>query len=215
MLKHILFDADQTLYPASSLVGTEMVRRINIFTAEFLGITVTEAAYLRLKRDKKYNSTLEWLQESKGLSDAASFFSAIHPSDFENYFPKNPKLVEILSKVTIPCSILTNSWKNHAENILNYLEISPFFSNIFDLIFNNYLGKPNIYAFTNVLDFLELDAKEALFIDDIKQFTDVFYSLGGNVVLVDEKDNYGKTIYEKVRYIEEIEPVLKKYEIIR
>ncbi|MCL2792539.1 MAG: HAD hydrolase-like protein [Spirochaetaceae bacterium] len=210
MIKHILFDADQTLYPASSRVEAEMVRRINIFVAEYLGISIEEAILFRTNREKKYASTLEWLQEAKGLNNAEPFFSAIHPVDFENYFPKNPALVHLLSKIAVPCSIFTNSWKKHAENILKYLEISHFFTNIFDIVFNNYFGKPHITAFTNVLKSLDLKPQEVLLIDDIKQSTDTFYSLGGNVILVDESDKYDEVKYEKIHYIEEIEPVLEK-----
>jgi len=215
MIKHILFDADQTLYPASSLVEKEMIRRMNIFVAEYLGISIEEAKFLRASRDKKYNSTLEWLREAKGLNDPEPFFSAVHPDDFENYFPKNPALVSLLSRITVPCSIFTNSWQKHAKNILEYLEISQFFSNIFDIVFNNYFGKPHTSAFTNILDFLGLPPKEALYIEDRKDFTDIFCSLGGNAILVDEQDEYGEVKYGKVNYIEEIELILKKYGVIK
>ena len=214
MIKHILFDVDQTLYPASSLVETEMVRRINNFIAEYLEISLEEALSLRTNRDKKYNSTLEWLRGTKGLDNAEPFFSAIHPVDFENYFPKNPALASLLSRITVPCSIFTNSWQKHAENILKYLEISRYFSNIFDIYFNNYFGKPHISAFTNILDFLGLEASKVLYIDDRQKFTDIFYSLGGNVILVDELGEYNETKYEKVNYIEEIKPILEKYEVL-
>ncbi|MCL2705533.1 MAG: HAD hydrolase-like protein [Spirochaetaceae bacterium] len=215
MIKHILFDVDQTLYPASSLVEKEMVKRMNSFVSEYLGISIEEAMFLRANRDKKYNSTLEWLREAKKLDEPKSFFSAVHPVDFENYFPKNPALISLLSRTTVPCSIFTNSWQKHAENILEYLEISEFFLNIFDIVFNNYLGKHHVRAFTNVLNFLGLKPENVLYIDDNKQFTDIFYSLGGNSVLVDESDEYGKIKYEKICYIEEIEPILEKYEAIK
>jgi len=215
MIKHILFDADQTLYPASSLVEKEMVKRMNIFVAEYLRISVEEARFLRANRDKKYNSTLEWLMEANELKDPEPFFSAVHPVDFENYFPKNPGLISLLSRTTVPCSIFTNSWKKHAENILEYLGISQFFSNIFDIASNNYLGKHHVSAFTNVLNFLDLEPQKVLYIDDNKQFTDVFHSLGGNAILVDESNEYEEIEYEKVFYIEEIELILKKYKVIK
>ncbi|MCL2295277.1 MAG: HAD hydrolase-like protein [Spirochaetes bacterium] len=224
MVKHILFDADQTLYPASSGVEAEMIRRMNIFVAEYLGVSVEEAKSLRANRDKKHNSTLEWLQNAKGLDNPEPFLAATHPTDFENFFPKNPALINLLSKITVPCSIFTNSWARHAKNILKYLEISQFFTNIFDLCFNNYFGKPHLSAFTNVLDFLGLEAKDVLFIDDVKKFTDIFHSLGANVILVDELkvhrhplgifNKYDAKKYDKVYYIEEIEPILEKLKVI-
>jgi putative hydrolase of the HAD superfamily len=218
MIKHILFDTDQTLYPASSRIEVEMIRRMNIFTARFLGITVKEAAEQRAGRDRSYDSTLDWLRRGKGLRDESleEFFRTVHPVDFENFFPKNPLLAEMLSKVTVPCSILTNSWAEHAVNVAEYLEIRDYFENIFDLVFNNYKGKPNLSAFENVLKFLGLDPAEVLFIDDIPRFTDIFHSIGGKAILIDEEGLFPqKPGIKSVRYITEIAPVLKEYGLMK
>ena len=219
MIKYILFDADQTLYPASSRIEVEMIRRMNIFTAEFLNITVKEAAQMRAGRDRSYDSTLDWLRRGKGLKSEGieAFFRAVHPTDFTGFFPKNPLLAEMLSKVTVPCSILTNSWAEHARNVTEYLEISGYFENIFDLVFNNYKGKPNLSAFENVLDFLKLSPSEVLFIDDIPRFTEVFRSIGGSSILIDEEEQYrpsGPGI-KSVRYITDIAPLLTENGVMR
>ncbi len=219
MIKYILFDADQTLYPASSRIEAEMIRRMNIFTAGFLNVTVKEASRLRAGRDRSYDSTLDWLRRGKGLKDEGieAFFMAVHPTDFTGFFPQNPLLAEMLSKVTVPCSILTNSWAQHALNVTEYLEISGYFENIFDLVFNNYRGKPNLSAFENALDFLKISPSEVLFIDDIPRFTEVFRSIGGNSILICEKGENRQPSpgIKSVRYITDIAPVLKEYGLMR
>ncbi len=215
MIKHILFDVDQTLYPASSGMEDEMIRRMNIFTAGFLGITDGEAASMRAQRDKGYDSTLDWLRRGKGLTDTDAFFRDVHPVDFENFFPVNQELRRMLSAVKVPCSILTNSWKTHAVNLLDYLEIREYFPFIFDLVFNNFKGKPNLSAYSNVLSFLGLDASEVLYIDDVPRFVDAFNSIGGNVILVDERLEYNSSPHKRVRLITEIEPVLREYDLLK
>ncbi len=219
MIKYILFDTDQTLYPASSRIEAEMIRRMNIFTAGFLNVTVKEASRLRAGRNRSYDSTLDWLRRGKGLKDKGleAFFRAVHPTDFTGFFPKNPLLAEMLSRVTVPCSILTNSWAQHALNVTEYLEISGYFENIFDLVFNNYRGKPNLSAFENVLDFLKLSPSEVLFIDDIPRFTEVFRSIGGSSILIDEEGKYRQPSpgIKSVRYITDIAPLLTENGVMR
>lgn len=217
MIKHIIFDVDKTLYSASSPIEKEMIRRMNIFTSSFLGITPAEAVKLRKERNKKYDSTLDWLMKAKGLVNTESFFKEIHPTDLENYFPKNPALVKLISSINVPCSILTNSWHTHGKNVASYLEILPYFKNIFDLTFNNYIGKPNLYPFTNMLNHLNLKPEEVLYIDDMKKAINAYYSLGANVILVDE---YAPPLFPQtdpypiIRYITEIEPLLSKFGLL-
>lgn len=187
MIKHILFDVDHTLYPASSGIEEEMIRRLISFTADFLKVSLEEAAHLRATRDQGYDSTLDWLRRGYGFNDPSAFFSYIHPTDLENYFPKNPALVEMLEKITVPCSVFTNSWSVHAENVLRHLEIERFFRKIYDLRFCNYVGKPHREAFEAVLADIGLPAGDVLLIDDRPGTVTAFMDMGGQGVLVDEK----------------------------
>lgn len=187
MFKHILFDVDHTLYPKSSNMEAEMIRRINCFVSSFLNIPVEKAAEMRNLRDPMYDSTLNWLQRKYKFNDEISFFKAIHPTDFENYFAKNPELVKMMSEITVPCSIFTNSWAVHAKNVIGYLEIERFFKKIYDLPFCGFKGKPALSAFKAVLDDLKLESSEVLIVDDSVRTVSAYISIGGKAVLVDEE----------------------------
>ncbi len=215
MINYILFDVDNTIYPASSGIGLEMIRRMNIFVSGLLNVSVTEAAEMRRDRDPSlYDSTLSWLMKKYRFTDTESFFSAIHPFDFENYFPKNPLLSEMMENLPIPCSILTNSSAEHAINVTDYLEITPYFENIFDLKFNNFNGKPDKYAFQNVLDFIGKTAENVLFIDDIPRSLESFKNMGGNVLLVDERSEFSGSDLPSVEKITDLTLYLKKSGIV-
>ena len=205
MINYILFDVDNTLYPASCGIGREMIRRMNIFVSEFLDVSVEKAAKMRRDRDSvKYDSTLDWLQKKYFLKDAESFFKYIHPEDLENWFPVNNDLMNMMKSLNIPSSVLTNSSIEHATNVTDYLGISSFFEHIFDLKFNSFKGKPNISAYKNVLDALGKKAEEVLFIDDIPSYLEVFKSMGGNILLVDEKSDYSGIDMPAVSQITEL-----------
>ena len=215
MINYILFDVDNTLYPASSGIGLKMIRRMNIFVSGLLNVSVTEAAEMRRDRDPSlYDSTLSWLMKEYRFTDTESFFSTIHPCDFENYFPKNLLLSEMMENLPIPCSILTNSSEEHAINVTDYLEITPYFENIFDLKFNNFNGKPDKYAFQNVLDFIGKTAENVLFIDDIPRSLESFKNMGGNVLLVDERSEFSGSGLPSVEKITDLTLYLKKSGIV-
>ena len=191
MINYILFDVDNTLYPASCGIGREMIRRMNIFVSEFLDVSVEKAAEMRRDRDSKnYDSTLDWLQKKYSLKDAESFFKYIHPADLENWFPVNKALKDMMNNLNIPSSVLTNSSIEHATNVTDYLGITHHFENIFDLKFNYFKGKPNISAFQNVLDALGRKSEEVLFIDDVPSYLEVFKNIGGHILLIDENADY-------------------------
>lgn len=187
MIKHILMDVDHTLYPRSSGVEGEMVKLINKFVGNYLGVTPEEAAKMRAERPKGvYASTLDWLQRKYGFTDIYGYFRAIHPTRFWEHFPKNSELIIMLDKLTVPCSIYTNSWANHALNVMDYLEITPFFKKIYDLPFCHFIGKPDPRSFRYVLDDLKLEPSEVLLADDAPETIIAYTKIGGKGVLVDE-----------------------------
>ena len=205
MVNYILFDVDNTLYPASCGIGAEMIRRMNIFVSDFLDVSVKKAAEMRRDRDSAlYDSTLDWLQKKYSFDNPEKFFKAIHPEDLENWFPVNLDLKIMLKNLKIPFSVLTNSSIEHAVNVTDYLGITLFFENIFDLKFNNFKGKPNKSAYINVLDALGKKAKEVLFIDDVPSYLQVFKDMGGNVLLVDEDKNYEGSLFPSISKITDL-----------
>ncbi len=187
MIKHILMDVDHTLYPRSSGVEGEMVKLINKFVGDYLGVTAQEAARMRAQRPAGvYASTLDWLQRKYGFTDIYGYFRAIHPTRFWEHFPKNAELITMLDNLTVPCSIYTNSWANHALNVMDYLEITPFFQKIYDLPFCHFIGKPDPRSFRYVLEDLKLEPSEVLLADDAPETIIAYTKIGGKGVLVDE-----------------------------
>ena len=187
MIKHVLMDVDHTLYPRSSGVEGAMVKLINKFVGDYLGVTPEEAAQMRAQRPAGvYASTLDWLQRKYGFTDIYGYFRAIHPTRFWEHFPKNSELILMLDKLKVPCSIFTNSWSNHALNVMDYLEITPFFKKIYDLPFCHFIGKPDPRSFRYVLDDLKLEPDQVLLADDAPETIIEYTKIGGKGVLVDE-----------------------------
>ena len=97
---------------------------------------------------------------------------------------RDPELAQVLNDLAIPKSILTNSPLEHAERVLDYLQVRNCFEHIFDIRFNNLSGKPYPEIYQKTLRTLKRDPEEVLFIDDRLDYLLPFQSLGGQVLLV-------------------------------
>jgi putative hydrolase of the HAD superfamily len=185
-LRHLLVDLDDTLYPASSGLREEIVRRMNAFVARFLETDEESAAAIRQELSRRYGTTLSGLIQQFRYTRADEYLAYTHPAEVERYLSRDPGLRSALQRVRLPMSILTNSPREHAERILGYLGIPDLFLRIYDIRFNDLQGKPHTSLYTRVLHDLGLPAGQVLLIDNRVDYLLGFEKLGGEVLLVEE-----------------------------
>ncbi len=194
---YVLFDLDNTLYPSDGGLLKEIDSRMTAFVVEYLGISAEKAKALRVGFRDRYGTTLRGLMEEYDFKEYDRFFREVHPEDPSIYLDKDPVLKTMLASIKLPKSVLTNSPVEHAERVLEYLEIRDFFQHIFDIRFNRLVGKPNISAYRRVLEYLGIKPEETVFIDDLKIYLEPFKEMGGKAILIEhgsrkeEKSNNG------------------------
>ena len=210
MIHYILFDLDNTLYPESSILGARFEKGINGFVANFLGISEEEARCQRQERRREYGTTLQWLIEVHNFTEIDEYMDAVHPKKMDGYLKKNPALAKIIRSLPVRRSILTNSPREHAERVLTYLEIRDYFEHIFDLRYNNFVGKPNPAVYTRIMEEIQQSPAETLFIDDIPGYLEPFRKMGGHALLIDELKRYPQAEYPVIQKIEELPAFLEK-----
>ena len=210
MIRHILFDLDNTLYSADYGLEDRFLDRIEEFTSSFLGMGREECEPLRREALKRYGTTLEWLSAEKGLTAIDDYFAFMHPENEADCLPPNPELRQFLEELPCSCSVLTNSPRFHAERIIKKLELEGIFQNMFDIVSNGLRGKPHESAFRMALDTLGLKAEEALFIDDFPRYVNGYILINGKGILLDENDVHKNYPYEKIRDLREITRFLDK-----
>jgi putative hydrolase of the HAD superfamily len=186
VLRHLLVDLDDTLYPASSGLREEIVRRMNEFVARFLETDAENAAKIRHDLSRRYGTTLSGLIQQFRYTHAEEYLAYTHPVEVEQFLHRDPELRPALERVRLPMSILTNSPMEHAERILRFLGILDLFGRIYDIRFNDLQGKPHTSVYTRVLHDLDLEAPEVLFIDNRVDYLLGFAKIGGEVLLVEE-----------------------------
>lgn len=180
---HLLFDMDNTLYPASSAMDKGITRRMLECVADFFRCTMDEAIALRSERIVHYSTTLEWLR-SEGLTDVEGFLAHVHPSNEAEELPPQPGLRDFLISLNTPMSILTNAPHEHADTVLGKLGIADLFEAVTDIRDAGFNGKPYPDSYMAALKKVGATIENTLFLDDMQKYTDGWVALGGTAVLI-------------------------------
>lgn len=191
MLTTILFDMDNTLYPESSGLGSEMNHRINLFVARRLSIDYESAQRQRRANLAAFGTTLKWLKAEQGLEDEEEYLEFIHPRNLEDFLTPSPELIRMLSALPYRRAVLTNAPPAHAERVLTYLGIKDCFEEIFDITYNNGKGKPYRETYEKALNALNEGVEATLLVDDVPLCLYPFQKMGGRILLIDELQRHG------------------------
>ncbi|MDD5929024.1 MAG: HAD-IA family hydrolase [Spirochaetales bacterium] len=187
MYSHLLFDMDNTLYPASSAMNDGITKRMLECVAEFFHCDFQKAVEIRKEKITHFSTTLEWLR-SEGMTDIEGFLRHVHPDNEADELLPQPGLREFLVSLPYKKSILTNAPYEHAERVLTKLGISDLFDSLTDIRDADFYGKPYPNAFKVALQKVNENVESTLFLDDMQKYTDGWAALGGTAVLIG-KDN--------------------------
>lgn len=197
MIRHLLLDLDNTLYPASGGMDEGITRRMLGFVAQWLGVTYEEAVNLRVDGLPGYGTTLEWLKAVHGLKDEKAYFDAVHPeSEIEELTP-DPGLRPCLQSLGLPMTLLTNAPMSHAERLLRFFDVGDLFEGIFDITWHKGRGKPHAACFLDTLNAVGHTVEDTLFVDDHPKYVRGYRDLGGQSVLVDESGRWANMAREE------------------
>ena len=194
--RHLLFDMDNTLYPASSDMDKGITRRMLECVAEFFHCDMEKATALRAERIVHYSTTLEWLR-AEGMSDIEGFLAHVHPDNEADELTEQPALRDFLLSLKMPMSILTNAPHEHADRVLAKLGVADLFEAVTDIRDAGFNGKPYPDAYLAALKKVGATLEETLFLDDMQKYTDGWVALGGTAVLIGDKN--GKPLTEDAK----------------
>jgi putative hydrolase of the HAD superfamily len=211
-VSYLLFDLDETLYPSSSGMVSEISRRMTSYVSRLLNLDEDSAARIRRALSRKHGTTLTGLMSEHDFNDPESYLEFAHPVDVERYLRKDPELVAALAAITQPKSILTNAPAEHARRILEHLEIESFFERIFDIRMSDFRGKPERGVYLRVLADLKRKASEVLFIDNRLDYLLAFREIGGRVVRVSDRSQEGEETYgvPRIAHVKELPEFLAR-----
>ncbi len=182
-IEHLIFDLDNTLYPASAAMDAGITRRMRECIMDFFHENAEAAAERRLRNIKNFSTTLEWLRH-EGMNNVEAYFAHVHPQNEADELESDERLRPFLQAIPIPKIICTNAPREHAERVLAKLNVRDLFDDICDIRDFNLQGKPYASAFQTALKKADATIDDALFLDDLVKYTNGYAAIGGTSVLV-------------------------------
>ncbi len=164
-MKALLFDLDNTLYPADKNLFALIDVRINRYMEEIVDIPTSQVDPLRRQYWQEYGATLQGLIRHHAV-DAEEYLDYVHRFDIGQRLTPDLELQKTLESVDQPCFIFTNGSRKHAEQVTAALGIRNYFEEIFDIRVANYQPKPNPQPYQQVLKQLELQGNDCVMIED-------------------------------------------------
>lgn len=185
-IRAILFDLDNTLYPASSGLMEHLDRRITEYVRQRLNLSEVEVQEIRRSYYTTYGTTLRGLLQNYHNVDSDDYLQFVHDIAIEEFLAINAELDTALTRLDVRKIIFTNSPREHAERVLQALGIAQHFERVFDLRYFNFIAKPDPHCYQHLLDELGVAGSEAVFIEDTPQNLDPAKALGLTTVLISD-----------------------------
>ena len=183
MIRIILFDLDDTLYPPQAGVMDQIRNLMLLYLRTRLNLSAEEADALRRHYFQMYGTTMRGLQLNHRI-DPDEFLHFVHDIPLHEYLRPNPQLDAVLGSLPQQKAIFTNASREHAEKVLGILGIHHHFARIIDVRDLDYESKPQPPAYRRACELLQADPGECLIVEDNRRNLRPAKRLGMITVLV-------------------------------
>jgi putative hydrolase of the HAD superfamily len=183
MIRTILFDLDETLYPRQAGIMEEIRKLMLGYLRSHFDLSLEEADELRREYFVAYGTTLRGLQINHQI-DPEGFLSYVHDIPLHKHLQPNPHLDSILASLPQDKVIFTNASREHAESVLDILGIRHHFDRIVDVRDMDYESKPQPGAYDRICTLLEVRPEECVLVEDNIQNLHPAKAIGMTTVLV-------------------------------
>ena len=160
-----IFDLDNTLYSADSGIFQQVHQLMGEFISKNLSMDMSEAKKLQSKYYKEHGTTLRGLMDNHGI-DPDHFLDEVHRLDY-SIVGSNKILNEELHKLEGRKIIYTNANKKHVIDVLDRIDLTNFFDEIFDIKMANYIPKPELKPYEEIINLFNIKPESSAMFDDI------------------------------------------------
>jgi putative hydrolase of the HAD superfamily len=191
----LVFDLDNTLYPASSRLFDQIDARMTAFVSRKLGLPLDAARKLQKQYFVEHGTTLSGLMREHDVP-AAEFLDYVHNIDL-SLIPPNPELHGRLAAYKGPKIVYTNGSRRHAENVLAHMGMLALFDAIFDIEASEFRPKPCHFAFDAMLARCGVSPNGAVMFDDIPRNLEPAAAAGMTTVWICDAHNIYHTLQSR------------------
>jgi putative hydrolase of the HAD superfamily len=183
MLKFVIFDLDETLYPTTNGLMQTIGARMREFIVNKYNLSPEDARTLQNYYWNTYGTTLRGLYLERQL-DPREYLEYVHDVPLANYLAPDPKLRVVLERIPQEKVILTNSDAPHTRRVLEHLGVADQFTRIFDIVSNEYECKPARTVYSRVLNSLGARGDECALVEDLARNIPPARQLGIKTILL-------------------------------
>lgn len=182
-MNYLLFDLDNTLYAPERDLFSLIDFRINRFMEEIVGIAAGDVDPLRRYYWQEYGVTLQGLIRHFDV-DPEAYLHYVHDIDVTSRLVADPALAAILSALPQRKAVFTNGSSAHAERVLAALGIRQEFEAVFDIRIANYLPKPFLAPYQQIIADLAVAPADCVMVEDVALNLEPAKTLGMATILV-------------------------------
>lgn len=199
----LIFDLDNTLYPAELQLFNLIDVRINRYMIEIVGIPAPEVDALRRSYWRRYGVTMQGLIRHHGI-DPEDYLHYVHDVDVASRLTQDPVLRATLAALPQRKVVFTNGSLCHADRVLSTLGIGDLFETVYDIRVAAYQPKPFEEPYLAVLNSLGVAAERCIMIEDSHDNLQTAKRLGMGTILVGtgEKPDFADVHLPSTRQID-------------
>jgi putative hydrolase of the HAD superfamily len=160
-----IFDLDNTLYPAETDLFALIDERMGTYVADLLKVDLIEAQRVQKAYYYQHGTTLAGLMLDHGV-DPHHFLDYVHDIDMGRIQPC-AVTASALARLPGRKLIFTNGDVKYAGRVLDKLGLGGQFEAIHDIHATQYQPKPQLAAYSSLVEQLDIDPTAALFVDDL------------------------------------------------
>ncbi len=196
-----IFDLDNTLYSADSGIFQQVHKLMGEFVAKNLNMELAEAKKLQAKYYKQHGTTLRGMMDNHDV-DPDYFLEEVHKLDYSIVGP-NQNLNNELYKLEGRKIIYTNANKQHVLDVLEKINLTNFFDEIYDIKMADYIPKPEISPYEKIIDLFNIEPNKSAMFDDIAKNLVPAKKVGFTPVWVDAGyENFSDDIEASKEYLD-------------
>jgi putative hydrolase of the HAD superfamily len=177
-----VFDLDNTLYPRSTNLFSQVDQRIRAYVGKLLNVDEAEAERIQKNFYREHGTTLRGLMLTHQVNPD-EFLEFVHDIDHSVVKP-DPKLGAAILRLPGKKYIFTNGSRHHAEKVAERLGFPKHFEDIFDIIAANLVPKPERQTYDRFVNQFGVKSERAAMFEDLARNLIVPKSVGMTTVLV-------------------------------
>lgn len=185
-LSHIdtwIFDLDNTLYPASGDLWSQIDAQIGQYVQTLLACGPEEAHRIQKGYFHSHGTTLNGLMADHGV-DPHHYLDAVHQVDLSG-IETDLALAEALVRLPGRKLVFTNANAPYAMKVLERLGLTDTFEAIHDIHATEYRPKPDPAAYAGLCAAFDVDPLRSLFVEDMARNLKPAKAIGMATVWID------------------------------